>query len=62
MPTERSPTLFAGQRQMLIKDSLILESLSVTPRPTVSDSDKSSLQFRVIYLCWEKSKAPTAPQ
>jgi hypothetical protein len=41
---------------------LILESLSVTPRPTVSDSDKSSLQFRVIYLCWEKSKAPTAPQ
>ena len=41
---------------------LLLESLSVTPRPTVSDSDKSSLQFRVIYLCWEKSKAPNAPQ
>jgi Sec-independent protein translocase protein TatA len=41
---------------------LILESLAVTPRPAVSESDKSTLQFRVVYLCWEKPKAPTAPQ
>jgi hypothetical protein len=41
---------------------LILESISVTPRPATSDSVKSTLQFRVVYLCWEKPKAPTAPQ
>lgn len=41
---------------------LVLESVAITPRPAVSESDKSSLQFRVVYLCWEKPKAPTAPQ
>jgi hypothetical protein len=41
---------------------LVLESVAITPRPAVSETDKSSLQFRVVYLCWEKPKASTAPQ
>lgn len=41
---------------------LVLESMAITPRPATTESDKSTLQFRVVYLCWEKPKAPTAPQ
>lgn len=41
---------------------LVLESIDVTRRAANSESDKSTLQFRVVYLCWEKPKAPTLPQ
>lgn len=41
---------------------LVLESLTVSPRPAINESDQGSLQFRVIYLCWEKPKAKPAAQ
>lgn len=41
---------------------LVLESLTISPRPAINETDQSSLQFRVIYLCWEKPKATTAAQ
>jgi hypothetical protein len=35
---------------------LVLESLSINPKPATSEGGKSSLQFGVVYLCWEKPK------
>jgi len=41
---------------------LVLESLSINPKPAVSEGEKSTLQFGVVYLCWEKPKeAPKQP-
>lgn len=37
---------------------LVLESISITPRPATSEAEKGALQFSVVYLCWEKPKAP----
>ncbi len=39
---------------------LVLESLSVTPKPATSLNEKSTLQFGVVYLCWEQPKADSA--
>jgi len=35
---------------------LVLESLSINPKPATSEGGKSSLQFSVVYLCWEQPK------
>lgn len=35
---------------------LVLESLSVQPKPATSESEKTTLKFAVTYLCWEKPK------
>lgn len=41
---------------------LVLESISINPKPATSESGKSTLQFGVVYLCWEKPKeAPKQP-
>ncbi|MBU6179092.1 MAG: hypothetical protein KGR69_05475 [Verrucomicrobia bacterium] len=41
---------------------LLLETLSVYHRPGSSLGEKGTLQFAVVYLCWEKPKeAPVAP-
>lgn len=39
---------------------LVLESISIAPRSATSSSDSSTLQFRVIYLCWETPKATSS--
>jgi Sec-independent protein translocase protein TatA len=41
---------------------LVLESLTINPKPATSEGGKSTLQFGVVYLCWEKPKeAPIQP-
>ena len=35
---------------------LVLESISINPKPATSEGAKSTLQFGVVYLCWEKPK------
>lgn len=37
---------------------LVLESLSINPKPAKSEAEKGTLQFSVVYLCWEKPKTP----
>jgi len=39
---------------------LILESISVKPRQATAEGEKGTLQFGVVYLCWEKPKAGPA--
>lgn len=43
--------------------NLVLESLTVAPKPS-NESDRSTLQFGIVYHCWEMPKdspAPVAP-
>jgi hypothetical protein len=35
---------------------LFLESLSVSPKPAATEDDKGTLEFSIVYLCWEKAK------
>lgn len=35
---------------------LVLESLSIQPKPGTSESEKTMLKFAITYLCWEKPK------
>lgn len=36
--------------------NLILEELSIHPKTSSSEAEKSTLLFGVVYLCWEKTK------
>lgn len=36
---------------------LVLESISIRSQPAKSENEKGSLQFGIVYLCWEKPKA-----
>lgn len=38
---------------------LVLESISVTPKPASSDKEKGTLQFGLVYHCWEMPKKAT---
>lgn len=41
---------------------LVLESLSITPMPATANREKGTLQFAVVYVCWEGSKNAAAPR
>ncbi len=36
---------------------LLLESISIRSLPAATEADKGTLQFGVVYLCWEKPKS-----
>jgi len=64
-PNSRMQLSFEGgfkPMQMLLAElenempHLLLESISVRPQPAKAEGQKPTLQFGLIYLCWEKPK------
>ncbi|HQZ27945.1 MAG TPA: GspMb/PilO family protein [Verrucomicrobiales bacterium] len=64
-PNSRMQLSFEGgfkPMQMLLAElenempHLLLESISVRPQPAKAEGQKGTLQFGVVYLCWEKPK------